>query len=136
MCDLPARIVVPPMPFQGSVQLARASAERHRRRLNEIEDRRPLLEFTRGDPMTITVLREGIRTREQMKGFVAKLRAGKAVFKDEASEGRRRSRAASLNYGFDNAFGESEGRQLALLHLFQGFVYVNAFRSMGVPRGD
>jgi hypothetical protein len=97
--DLPARITVPPMPFQERVQLARALAEKHGRRLNEIEDWRPLLDFTQGNPMTITVLvgqalRTRLRTREQIKGFVAKLRAGEAVFEDEASEGRTRSLAA------------------------------------------
>jgi tetratricopeptide (TPR) repeat protein len=139
--DLPARITVPPMPFQERVQLARALAEKHGRRLNEIEDWRPLLDFTQGNPMTITVLvgqalRTRLRTREQIKGFVAKLRAGEAVFEDEASEGRTRSLAASLNYGFENAFSEPERRQLALLHLFQGFVDVNSLRWMGKPERD
>ena len=139
--DLPARISVSPMPFMESVQLTRALAEKHGRRLNEIEDWRPLLEFTQGNPMTITVLvgqalRDGLRTREQINGFVAKLRAGEAVFKDEASEGRTRSLAASLNYGFENAFSEPERRQLALLHLFQGFVNVGALCWMGDPETD
>jgi hypothetical protein len=64
---------------------------------------------------------------------VRKLQAGEAVFDDEASERRTRSLAASLAYGFENAFIEAERKQLALLHLFQGFVDVEALRVMGNP---
>jgi len=134
--DLPARVPMPPMPFQERVQLARALAEKHQWRLMDVEDWRPLLEFTQGNPITITVLvgqalRDGLRTKAQVAAFVDRLRAGERVFKDEASEGRTKSLAASLNYGFENAFSESERKQLALLHLFQGFVDVDALRWMG-----
>jgi hypothetical protein len=134
--DLPARITVPPMPFMERVQLAQALAEKHGRRLNEIEDWRPLLDFTQGNPMTVTVLvgqalRSGLRTREQIEDFVRKLHAGEAVIKDEASEGRTRSLAASLSYGFERAFNEAERKQLALLHLFQGFVDIDALCWLG-----
>lgn len=111
--DLPARVAVPPMPFQERLELARALASKHRRRLTDVEDWRPLLEFTQGNPMAITVLvgqalRDALRTREQVEGFVARLRAGEAVFQDEATQGRTRSLAASLNYGFEHAFNEAE----------------------------
>jgi len=139
--DLPARINVPPMPFQERVQLARALAEKHGRRLTDVQDWRPLLEFTQGNPMTVTVLvgqalRDGLRTRTQIEAFVGRLRTGEAVFKDEASEGRTRSLAASLSYGFEHAFSEAERKQLALLHLFQGFVDVDVLRFMGNPKED
>ncbi len=139
--NLPARIPVPPMPFMERVQLARALAEKAGRRLNGIEDWQPLLRFTQGNPMTITALvgqalRDGLRTKAQIEEFVRKLRAGEAQIKDEEGEGRTRSLAASLNYGFEHAFGEPERKQLALLHLFQGFVDVDALRAMGDPEGD
>jgi tetratricopeptide (TPR) repeat protein len=138
---LPARIPVPPMPFMERVQLARALAEKAGRRLNEIDDWRPLLDFTQGNPMTITALvgqalRDGLRTKDQIEDFVRKLRAGEAKIEDEESEGRTRSLAASLNYGFEHAFTEPERKQLALLHLFQGFVDVVALCTMGAPEGD
>jgi tetratricopeptide (TPR) repeat protein len=138
--DLPARIAVPPMSFLERVELARALAEKHGR-LTEVQEWRPLLEFTQGNPMTITVLvgqalRYGLRTREQIAAFVNRLRAGEAVFKDEAGEGRTRSLGAALNYGFENAFSEAERRQLALLHLFQGFVDVDAMLLMGNSKRD
>ncbi|HXM45230.1 MAG TPA: CHAT domain-containing protein [Bryobacteraceae bacterium] len=133
--DLPARVTVPPMPFQERLELARALASKHGRRLTDVEDWRPLLEFTQGNPLAITVivgqaLRDGLRTREQVEAFVARLRAGEAVFKDEATQGRTRSLAASLNHGFEHAFNEKERNQLALLHLFQGFVQVAAIGNM------
>jgi tetratricopeptide (TPR) repeat protein len=138
---LPARIPVPPMPFMERVQLARALAEKAGRRLNEIADWRPLLDFTQGNPMTITALvgqalRDGLRTKDQIEEFVRKLRAREAQIKDEESEGRTRSLAASLNYGFEHAFDASERKQLALLHLFQRFVDVGTLRAMGAPEGD
>ena len=141
--ELPARIAVPPMPMQERVQLARALAEKHSRRLTgaELAAWRPLLRFTEGNPLTLTVLvgqalRDGLRTPAQIEGFVARLRAGEAAFADEASEGRAKSLGASLSYGFAHAFGEEERRQLALLHLFQGFVDVVALRIMGRPNSD
>jgi len=144
--DLPARIAVPPMPMQERVQLARALAEKHGRRITDVKDWRPLLYFTQGNPLTITVLvgellrewnrqgQEGSIRKEVIEAFVEKLRAGEAAFEDEVSEGRSKSLGASLSYGFQNAFTEPERKQLALLHFFQGFVDVNALREMGHPK--
>jgi tetratricopeptide (TPR) repeat protein len=81
-------------------------------------------------------LRDGLKSREQIEGFVRKLQAGQPVFEDEVSEGRTRSLAASLAYGFDSAFTEAERKQLALLHLFQGFVDVDAVCWMGNREGE
>jgi hypothetical protein len=137
--DLPARIMIPPMPMQERVQLARALAEKHGRRLTEVEDWRPLLEFTQGNPLTITVLvgqalREGLKTEYEIESFVSKLRAGEVVFQDEVSQGRARSLGASLSYGFEHAFTEEEQKKLALLYFFQGFVSINVFTLMGNPK--
>jgi tetratricopeptide (TPR) repeat protein len=136
--DLPTRIAVPAMPMTERLQLARALATKHGRRLSEVEDWRPLLAFTRGNPLTLTVLvgqalRQGFYTREQIESFVAQLRSGEASFSDEASEGRSRSLGASLSYGFEHAFSEEERKTLALLHFFQGFVGANALYLMGSP---
>jgi tetratricopeptide (TPR) repeat protein len=139
--NVPCRIAVPPMPMQERVQLARALAEHHQRRLTDVDDWRPLLRFTQGNPLTITVLvgqalRDGLKTGEQITTFVEKLRAGEAAFDDEASEGRTRSLGASLSYGFTHAFTADQRRILALLHLFQGFVDVRALQLMGNPKAD
>jgi tetratricopeptide (TPR) repeat protein len=138
LSDLPRRITVPPMPMTESLQLVRALADKHGRRITDVEDWRPLLAFAQGNPLTLTVLagqalRQDLKTKEQIEAFVARLRSGEAAFSDETGEGRSRSLGASLAYGFEQAFGEEERKKLALLHLFQGFVDVDVLRWMGVP---
>lgn len=64
---------------------------------------------------------------------MARLKAGEAALADAVALGREGSLAASLGYGFQAAFSEPERAQLALLHLFQGFVDVDALRLMGDP---
>lgn len=81
-------------------------------------------------------LREGLKTKAQIEAFVAKLRAGEAAFEDEAEQGRSKSLGASLSYGFQHAFDETERKALALLHFFQGFVDVDTLRVMGDPKMD
>ena len=80
--DLPRRIKVPPMPMQERVQLARALAEKRGHRISDVADWRPLLRFTEGNPLTITVLvgqalRDGLTRKDQIDDFVAKLCAGR-----------------------------------------------------------
>ena len=139
--DLPARIELPPMPFYECVQMTEELAKKLGRKLEDVDDWRPLLKFTQGNPLTLTVvvgqaLRDGLKSREQIAAFVRRLQSGESVFEDERSEGRTRSLAASLEYGFQTAFTEDERKQLALLHLFQGFVDVGALRIMGRPEAE
>jgi tetratricopeptide (TPR) repeat protein len=139
--DLPARIELPSMPIEESVQMIRELAKKFGRRLDDVADWRPLIDFALGNPMTLTVLagqalREGLRTRDQVVSLIHKIQAGEDVFEDEASEGRTRSLAASLAYGFENAFSGAERRQTALLHLFQGFVAVDVLALMGAPEEE
>ncbi len=134
--ELPRRIAVPRMPMQERVQLARALAEKHDHRITDVDDWCPLLRFTQGNPLTITVLvgqalRDGLKTRKQIEAFVDKLRSGEAAFEDEANQGRSRSLGASLDYGFASAFTDAERKQLACLHFFQGFVNVQVLQAMG-----
>ena len=136
LSDLPARIILPPMPMQERMQFARALAEKYSQKLSDVRDWRPLLEFTHGNPLTILVLvrqalRDGLHTSEEIESFITLLRAGEAEFDDEASEGRSKSLGASLRYGFEHSFSDEERKQLALLHLFQGFVSVDVLRLMG-----
>jgi hypothetical protein len=132
--DLPARIRIPAMPMVERWQLARAIAKKHRKSLAAI-DWQPLLAFTEGSPLTLTVVvsqaLQGLQSKEQVEHFVAKLRAGEVEFSDE--EERSKSLGASLAYGFEQAFSEEEQRRLAVLALFQGFVQVAALRIMGAP---
>jgi tetratricopeptide (TPR) repeat protein len=134
--ELPARVRLPAMPMGERVQLARALAAKQGHRLGEVEDWRPLLAYSQGNPLTVTVLvgqalREGLRTRPQVEGFVARLRAGEQGLADDERQGRARSLGSSLGYGFTHAFDQAERAQLALLHLFQGVVDVDALTMMG-----
>jgi tetratricopeptide (TPR) repeat protein len=136
--NLPRRVPVPPMPMQERLQLAGAVVEHRGKRLVDLPDLKPLLRFTQGNPLTILVtvgeaLRVGVDTKDRLDAFVATLRSGEAAFEDEETEGRSKSLGASLSYGFGHAFGEDESKILALLHLFQGFVDVDALCLMGNP---
>lgn len=70
---------------------------------------------------------------DQVEAFVSDLRSGAATVTDDARQGRGASLAASLDYGFEHAFTDTERAQLALLALFQGFIDVDALRAMGEP---
>jgi CHAT domain-containing protein len=138
--DLPARVRLPPMPLRESLQLAAALAARHGQSL-DTADWRPLLRYAGGNPLTVTVvvgqaLREGISTTEGIESFVARLRAGETDLEpgQDAEVGRSRSLAASLSYGFAEAFTtEAERAQMAMLHLFRDTVDASALGAMGDP---
>ncbi|MEO1165975.1 MAG: tetratricopeptide repeat protein, partial [Chloroflexota bacterium] len=114
---------------------------RHADRYFEWKVWQPLLQYTGGNPLTLQVLvtqavRDGIRTQEAMRDFVEQLRRGEVNFHDDATQGRSKSLGASLAYGYDAAFSEEERAQLAVLHLFQGFVDANALVHMGHDISD
>jgi hypothetical protein len=137
--DLPARIALPPMPMLERLELARAVAARQpggAQAFLEVEDWRPLLDFTQGNPLTITILtRQALRNRHttqaDIESFVTQLRTGAAQVTDDAAQGREASLAASLDYGFAHAFTEQERATLALLALFQGFIDIDTLVAMG-----
>ncbi len=137
--DLPRRIAVPPMPLIERVALAQALVEKQGEKFGGMRDWRPLLRYSQGNPLTLTVLvnqalTHHLTSRAQIEQFVAQLRAGEANIADvDEGEGRTRSLAASLKYGFERGFSDDEQKILALLHLFQGFVDVDSLRLMGAP---
>jgi tetratricopeptide (TPR) repeat protein len=136
--DLPRRVAIPPMPLAERRQLAHALAGKAGWPARDTAGWGPLLQFSQGNPLTLTVLvrqavREGLREGKKVEAFVEALLRGETAFADSSSQGRSDSLAASLSYGFEHAFSEEERRQLALLHLFQGFVDVDALRWMGNP---
>jgi tetratricopeptide (TPR) repeat protein len=133
--DIPKRVTLPSMPMQERVRLTRALADKQGKRIADVKDWLPLLRFTQGNPLTLTVmvgqaLRDGLETSTQVAAYLEKLHNGETAFDDEASEGRSKSLGASLSYGFEQAFNEDERKVLALLHFFQGFVNVQVLRLM------
>jgi tetratricopeptide (TPR) repeat protein len=139
---LPMRVPVPHMPMQERMALTKALAEKQGHKISEVEDWRPLLRYTQGNPLTITVLVnqalvQGLTTHDKIEQFVADLTAGETQFADvDESEGRTRSLTASLRYGFENGFSEDERKILALLHLFQGCVSASTLAYMGTEDQD
>lgn len=139
--DLPHRIAVPPMPPPERLDLARAVASKYQPEQIEMHNWRPLLRYSDGNPLTITVLvgqavRAGLKSRDEIEEFVEKIRSGETEIEDDETQGRTRSLAASLRYGFEDAFTEDERKILAVLHLFQGFVDVDALKLMGDPDNE
>jgi tetratricopeptide (TPR) repeat protein len=144
--ELPARVALRPMPMWESLQLAAALAARHGHHLAHA-DWRPLLRYAAGNPLTITVLvglaqHENLTTAEAIESFVEQLKAGETELEtgEVAALGRTQSLAASLSYGFDHAFTETDRAQLAVLHLFRDVIYEpdliamgHAFISYGIP---
>ena len=103
--DLVARVWLPRMPLQESLQLAAALAAR-RGAGKAGTDWRPLLHYAAGNPLTITILvgqalRESLISSTEVEDFVARLKAGEARLEadEDAALGRTRSLAASLDYG-------------------------------------
>ena len=136
---LPARVKLPSMPMRESLQLAAALAARHGHTISGV-DWRPLLRYAAGNPLTITVvtgqaLREDLASKEDIEGFVVRLRAGEAKLEagTDTALGRSRSLAASLDYGFATAFTDAERDRLAVLHLFRDTANVDVLRYMGDP---
>jgi len=134
---LPVRIIMRPMRLSERVELTRALAQMHGRKLSDISFWYPLLDFTQGNPMTIIVLvaialRDGLHTQEDIEAFVEKLRTGEDVESDRNLE----SLTASLNYGLANVVDELERKQLSLLYFFQGFVDVRILERIGDPETD
>ncbi len=138
--DLPARVVLPPLPMRESLQLATALAAQHGRGGLADLDWRPLLRYAAGNPLTITVLvsqalRENLASDQAIEDFAARLRSDEAQLEpgEDIALGRARSQAASLSYGLTQGFTDGERAQIAVLHLFRDTVLVETFQLMGDP---
>ena len=134
---LPARVQLPAMPIRESLQLAAALASHHSENLAGA-DWRPLLRYAVGNPLTISVLvgqalRDNLTTTEAIENFVTRLQSGEAQLEkgEDAALGRTRSLAASLSYGFAEAFTDAERAQLAVLYLFCDTADADVLRYMG-----
>ena len=141
---LPHRVAMPRMRNSDAASLARSLAkslgtEKEIPR-EEIADWQPLLDYCHGNPLTLRVIvgqaiKRGLRGPEPIGDFVAAIRNGEQAIEDaDEQQGRDKSLGASLDYGFRHAFKDDELPIIALLHLFQGTVDVDALVWMG--KGD
>lgn len=135
---IPHRIEMPSMRASDAARLALKLGEERNLTRSDIGEWQPLLDYCAGNPLTLRILvaqavRMELRRYEQVGAFIEAIRSGEQDVEDvDTNEGRDKSLAASLDYGFRNAFKEDELPIIALLHLFQGIVDVDAIYAMGV----
>lgn len=138
--NFPRRVAPPPLRRADRLALAEKLAEA--RGLNDrptMQALAPLLDYSAGNPMALTVLvgqalRAQLTTVAQVEAYVAALRRGEGRFTDDRDQGRARSLGASLAYGFDAAFSDTERKHLALLALCQGVAHPLVLMMMGHPK--
>ena len=134
---IPHRIAMPRMRNSDAARLALKLGEEKKLQRSEIGDWQPLLDYCAGNPLTLRVLvgqavKAGLRGRQRLADFVEAIRSGEQRIEDaDVRQGRDKSLGASLDYGFRHAFQEDELPIIALLHLFQGTVDVDALKLMG-----
>jgi tetratricopeptide (TPR) repeat protein len=134
---IPFRIAMPRMSTTDAANLARSLGSEKQIPRNEIPAWQPLLDYCNGNPLTLRVIvgqaiRMGLHGKPQIESFVEAIRSGEQDIADvDEKEGRDKSLGASLDYGFRNAFQPGERPVIALLHLFQGTVDVDALVWMG-----
>jgi tetratricopeptide (TPR) repeat protein len=134
---IPHRIAMRRMRNSDAARIALKLGEEKGITRSEIADWQPLLDYCAGNPLTLRVLvgqavKAGLRGRQRIAAFVERIRRGEQQIEDaDEMQGRDRSLGASLDYGFRHAFKDDELPIIALLHLFQGTVDVDALRVMG-----
>ena len=137
---IPHRVAMPRMRPSDAANLARSLGDERKIVREEIADWQPLLEYCNGNPLTLRVIvgqaiRMKLSGRERFADFVEAIRYGEQAIEDtDEHQGRDKSLGASLDYGFRHAFKDDELPIVALLHLFQGTVDVDALDLMG--QGD
>lgn len=134
---IPHPIPMPRMRNSDAARLALTLGEERGLKPSEIADWQPLLDYCAGNPLTLRVLvgqavKAGLRGRQRIADFVEAIRSGEELIEDaDEKQGRDKSLGASLDYGFRHAFNDDELPIIALLHLFQGTVDVDALHWMG-----
>lgn len=134
---IPHREKMRRMSFADAAGLALRLGEEKKLDRAEIANWQPLLKYCAGNPLTLRVIagqavKMGLKGRERIEQFIQDVRDGEQRIEDvDEAEGRDKSLGASLDYGFRNAFNKDELPVIALLHLFQGTVDVDALGGMG-----
>ena len=137
LAGIPHRVKMPPMSDSDAAGLALRLGEDKKLTRGEVAQWQPLLDYCAGNPLTLRVIAGqavgmGLRARDQIEQFIQAVRDGEQHIEDaDEAQGRDKSLGASLDYGFRHAFTEDELPVIALLHLFQGTVDVDALEAMG-----
>ena len=123
--ELHATVELPPLPMRERLQLARSLAERDGHALTDVDDWKPILEFSQGNPLAIhglaqQTLRQGLESGAQVRNVVERLKSGAASFSENGPSGVAPHLAATIDYLLDQSFGKPEQSIMALLYLFGG----------------
>jgi len=127
---------MPPLRLSECIDFAACLARRLGNVLGDLADVQPILEYSQGNPLVLTVALRTFLYAQSPSGdsaelFVERLQAGEGLFDEGFEQGRSRSLLASLEYGFNRAFNDTELRVLALLHLFRSYANTNILLVMG-----
>ncbi|MEI7868690.1 MAG: tetratricopeptide repeat protein [Candidatus Methylumidiphilus sp.] len=131
------RIKMPRMSHADAATLALELGKERNLNRAELADWQPLLNYCAGNPLTLRIIvgqavSLGLRGESRIAEFIQAMRDGEQRIADaDEAQGRDRSLGASLDYGFRHAFKPEELPVIALLHLFQGVVDVDALEAMG-----
>jgi tetratricopeptide (TPR) repeat protein len=142
LAGIPHRVAMPRMSRPDAAALALEIGRERGLARGEVAGWGPLLDYCGGNPLTLRVIagqavRMGLSSEKQIAAFIQQLREGERPIEDaDAGQGRDRSLAASLDYGFRSAFRPDELPVIALLHLFQSTVDVDALAWMGSEGND
>ena len=123
--ELHTTLELPPLPMRERLQLVRSLAERNGYALTDVDDWKPILEFSQGNPLAIyalaqQTLRQGLESGAQVRNFVERLKSGAASFSENGPSGVAPHLAATIDHVLDRSFGKPEQSIMALLHLFGG----------------
>ena len=134
---IPYRVEMPRMRDSDAAALALSLGTERKIIREDIADWQPLLDYCHGNPLTLRVIvsqaiRMKLKGKDSITNFVEAIRNGEQAIEDtDEKQGRDKSLGASLDYGFRHAFKDDELPIVALLHLFQGTVDVDALDLMG-----
>lgn len=140
--EIPHRIQMSRMRNPDAFNLALRIGSEKKLSRRDIAEWKPLLDYCDGNPLTLRILigqavNAGLFGKEQISEFVQAIRDGEEEIQDaDKALGRDKSLGASLNYGFLNTFDEPDLAVIALLHLFQGVVDVDALHWMGHEKSE
>lgn len=131
---LPALVDLPALPMRERLRLARALAEQAGSLLSDVDDWRPVLKFSEGNPLVVRCLvkrmiREGIESTSRVRNFVDTLRS--RISAADEDEQKKTVVDAALEHILSQGLNQNEQRIIALLHLFHGVVNVRRLVAMG-----
>lgn len=137
-----ATVRMPPLRFSESVEFA--SRVIHKMALHDISLSliSPILEYAQGNPLTLSIALSSFLdvahhpNTGSAQQFVQRLQLGELNFEAEQDHRRNKALLASLRYGFERAFAESELRRFALLTDFRNYLNTWVVVLMCVPPID